>query len=288
MRDVAAPLYRFFLSDAQTAAREGDTARMLECLGLALDFAPDEQKERVLLAAADLAPPATSPNGDRMAPPAHEDPAQALVVRIAGTGGGAAPLRRITWEPRSPAVPAASSQAGSWQSGVGDAAAPVRARARPSTWFVTAAAAGALLLTGAARFDWSHVALLDAVRGDPIHRAERALAAGNADLALHVLEPLGEDATARAWLVRSSAYIARADTAAAVDALATAATRDQEGGCWALSAGDRLGRIGKTNHAADAYLYAVTSARTPAELERIAEMQERAGHSARARRIRAR
>lgn len=261
---------------------------MLECLGLALDFAPDEQKERVLLVAADLAPPASSAAGDRMAPPAHEEPAPALVVRIAETGGGAAPLRRITWEPRLPAVSAASSQAGSWQSGAGAAAAPVRARARTGAWFVTAVAAGALLLTGAARFGWPHAALLDALRGDPIERAERALAAGDAELALQVLKPLGEAAPARAWLIRGSAYIGQADSASAIRALESAAARDLDGGEWALAAGDQLVRLGAHRQAAEAYLYAVTPARTTAELGRIAAAQERAGYHERAGRIRSR
>ena len=64
--------------------------------------------------------------------------------------------------------------------------------------------------------------------------------------------------------------------------------RDVDGGRWALEAGDRLGRLGAVPQAADAYLYAVTPSRTDAELDRIARMQERAGHTDRARRVRQR
>lgn len=50
---------------------------------------------------------------------------------------------------------------------------------------------------------------------------------------------------------------------------------------WALNR-----KVCRGSAAADAYLYAVTSSRTNAELERIARMQELAGHEHRARRVR--
>lgn len=66
-------------------------------------------------------------------------------------------------------------------------------------------------------------------------------------------------------------------TAAAIRALSAAATRDSEVGAAALEAGDRLVRLGAVRQAADAYLYAVTPARSTEEVERIARTQERAG-----------
>jgi hypothetical protein len=280
VRDVAAPLYRFFLADAQAAVRDGDTERMLECLALALDFAPESQRERVLLAAGELVPAASAYPG---APP-RAAPAQPLVVEIAPVSQR--PLSRISWEDRAvPSAPAFVLPASP------PAAQPATLGVRGGRGVgrllvVLAVLAG--LAASAVRLGWIPAVAEDALRGDRTERAAHLLAGGDAAGALEVLDPLGADAPARAWLVRGAAYEALADTAAAVAALGTAAGRDADGGRWALEAGDRLARLGATSAAADAYLYAVTPDRTRAELDRIAAMQERAGHPDRARRVRAR
>lgn len=285
MRDVAAPLYRFFLADAQAAARSGDTGRVLECVGLALDFAPDSQRERVLLAAAELVPPAVSPAGPGVGAAPAPRVMPALVVELARGGEAPRAQGRIAWEARVPrAAPVTEYLA---------LAEPVAAPPRGSTSHRLRAGlilVGVLVaLAGAAvRLGWIPAGTADVLRGGPAARAARALEAGDAGGALRLLEPLGVEAPAQVWLLRGAAYEALADTSAAVAALAMAAARDADGGRWALEAGDRLGQLGAVAQAADAYLYAVTPLRADAELDRIARMQERAGHADRARRVRRR
>ena len=167
-------------------------------------------------------------------------------------------------------------------------AAPSRSGPRGLRWLAVVVAVLAALTAAGLRFGWVPAGAADALRGDPVERAALALEAGEAGAALQLLEPLGEEAPARVWLVRAAAHEALADTAAAVAALGTAAARDAEGGRWALEAGDRLGKLGAIPQAADAYLYAATPSRSDAELDRIARMQERAGHVDRARRVRQR
>jgi hypothetical protein len=277
VRDVTAPLYRFFLADAQAAARAGDAERVLECLGLALDFAPDSQRERVLLAAGELVPPALGAGARGTAR------AQPLVVQLAPHGVAPRPQGRIAWEDRgAPPAPREEYRIPS-ASLVAPRSAPRGLRRLAVTGGVLAALAAAAL-----RFGWVPAGAADTLRGDPVEHAALALEAGDVGAALQILEPLGEEAPARVWLVRAAAHEALADTPAAVAALGTAAARDAEGGRWALEAGVRLGKLGAVAQAADAYLYAVTPLRTDAELERIARMQERAGYPARARRVRRR
>lgn len=283
MRDVAAPLYRFFLADAQAAARAGDTERVLECLGLALDFAPDSQRERVLLAAGELVPPASGASAPGAPGPRGAAPAQPLVVQLAPTGAGPRPNGRIAWEdrvapptPREYRIPPAPLAA--------QLASP-RSAARVLRRVVVAASVLAALTAAGLCFGWVPAGAADAFRGDPVERATLALEAGDPGVALEILEPLGGEAPARVWMVRAAAHEALADTSAAVAALAAAAARDAEGGRWALEAGDRLAKLGAVSQAADAYLYAVTPSRTSAELDRIARMQERAGYADRARRV---
>lgn len=287
MRDVAAPLYRFFLADAQAAARAGDAGRVLECLGLALDFAPDSQRERVLLAAGELVPPAVGAGVSGATGPRSTAPAQALVVQLAPDGVVSRPQGRIAWEDRV-AAPAPREEYRVPPKSLAAGAAAPRSPRRGLRRLAVVVGVPAALAAAALRFGWVPAGATDALRGDPVERAALALEAGDAGAALQILEPLGEEAPARVWLVRAAAHEALADTSAAVAALATVAARDADGGRWALEAGDRLGRLGAVSHAADAYLYAVTPSRTSAELERIAQMQERAGHADRARRVRQR
>ena len=287
MRDVAAPLYRFFLADAQAASRAGDTERVLECLGLALDFAPESQRERVLLAAAELVPPAVGAGVPGAGGPGSAAPAQPLVVQLASAASAARPQGRIAWEDRV-APPAPREEYWMPPAPLATRAASPRSTARGLRRLAVAAGVLAALTAAALRFGWVPAGTADALRADPIERAALALEAGNAGVALQLLAPLGEEAPAPAWLVRAAAHEALADTPAAVAALGAAAARDADGGRWALEAGDRLGRLGAVSQAADAYLYAVTPSRTSAELERIARMQERAGHADRARRVRQR
>lgn len=287
MRDVAAPLYRFFLADAQAAARAGETGRALECLGLALDFVPESQRERVLLAAAELAPPVLSGAGPSAAGLSRASgPSPAFVVEISPGRPAVRAAGRIAWEDR-PALPAPPAE----YPAPADLVAPVRAAAaqspaRPLRRLVFLAGVLAALTAAAVRLGWAPADAADALGGGPAERAARALEAGDPGGALRLIEPLGAEAPARVWLLRGSAYEALADTSAAVAALATAAVRDADGGRWALEAGDRLERLGAVAQAADAYLYAVTPARTDGELERIARMQDRAGYADRARRVR--
>jgi hypothetical protein len=288
VRDVAAPLYRFFLADAQAAARAGETGHALECLGLALDFVPESQRERVLLAAAELAPPISSGVGAAGAGPARGSGlSPALVVEIAPIRPGVRAAGRIAWEDR-PALPAPSAEYPPPADLVPPArAALARSSARPLRRLVFLVGVLAALAAAALRLGWAPAGAAEAaLGGGPAERAARALAAGDAGGALRLLGPLGGEAPARVWLLRGAAYEALADTPAAVAALATAAARDADGGRSALEAGDRLGRLGAVAQAADAYLYAVTPARTEGELERIARMQERAGFLDRARRVR--
>lgn len=287
MRDVAAPLYRFFLADAQAAARAGETERVLECLGLALDFAPESQRERVLLAAAELVPPAVGAGVPGAAGPGSAAPAQPVVVQLASAASAPRPQGRIAWEERV-APPAPREEYRMPSAPLATRAAAPRSAARGLRRLAVAAGVLAALTAAGLRFGWVPAGAADALRGDPVERATLALEAGDAGVALQLLDPLGEEAPARAWLLRAAAYEALADTPAAVTALGTAAARDVDGGRWALEAGDRLGRLGAVPQAADAYLYAVTPSRTDAELDRIARMQERAGHADRARRVRQR
>ena len=285
MRDVAAPLYRFFLADAQAAARAGDTERVLEYLGLALDFAPESQTERVLLAAAELVPPTVSAAGPGVgAVPAPRMMPPLVVELVRGRDVPRSP-GRIAWEERVPDAALGSAYLSPAEPVVAAARGSPSHRLRAVTVLVgvLVALAGATL-----RLGWIPAGTADVLRGDPAERAARALEAGDAGGALRLLEPLGAEAPAQAWLLRGAAYEALADTPAAVAALATAAARDADGGRWALEAGDRLGQLGVVAQAADAYLYAVTPLRTDAELDRIARMQERAGHADRARRVRRR
>lgn len=286
MNDVAAPLYRFFLADAQAAARAGDAGRMLECIGLALDFVPESQRERVLLAAAELAPPAAAtPAPSRVAGGPAGGFSPPLVVQIAAGAVAQRPMARLAWEDRvaRPAdavqfVPTPTPPHGSEH-------APRRSRAGVVLAGLLAVAV-ALGVGGAA--GWIPGTATAPLLGDPIERAASAVAAGDPQVALELLEPLGPDAPAAAWLVRASAHVAMSDTAAAVQALAAAAMHDSEGGAAALEAGDRLLRLGAVREAADAYLYAVTPDLSTGEIERIARTQERAGYPERARRVRQR
>lgn len=285
MRDVAAPLYRFFLADAQAAARAGDTERVLECLGLALDFVPESQRERVLLAAGELVPPAVGAGVPGPLAPRSAPPAQPLVVQLAPGGVGPRPQGRIAWEERV-ALPAPREEYRVPPTSLAAKAAAPWSAARGLRRLAVVGGVLAAFAAAALRFGWVPAGAADALRGDPVERAALALEAGDVGAALHILEPLGEEAPARAWLVRAAAHEALADTPAAVAALGKAAVRDVEGGGWALEAGDRLGRLGAVAKAADAYLYAVTPSRTEAELDRIARMQERAGHAERGLRVR--
>lgn len=284
MRDIAAPLYRFFLADAQAAARAGESGRALECLGLALDFVPESQRERVLLAAAELAP-AVPPGAGTAAdkPMRRSGPSPALVVEVASGHTATRSPRRIAWEHRPPApaspvdyqIPVdfpASTRA----TVAGSSATPRR--------LAFLAGVLAVMAVAASRLGWTPAA--GVLGADPATRAARALQSGDAGRALRVLEPLGGEVPAPVWLLRGSAYEALADTPAAVTAWTAAAASDVDGGKLALEAGDRLERLGALSQAADAYLYAVTADRTDGELERIARVQERAGHVDRARRIR--
>lgn len=273
MNDVAAPLYRFFLTDAQSAAREGDTARMRECLELALDFVPDGLRERVLFVAAELTAVPGGPNG--VSPPV---PAAEVVVRLAA--GPSAVLRalpprggRIVWEGQDAPPPTSFT-----------AVVPPPARRPRRTWAALAACAGlAAMVLVASGVLPSRVPAQDAGA-----RASRALERGDPRLALEVLAVEGEEPAPSVWLLRARAHEALGDTAAAVHALAAAAARDSDGGGVALKASSELARLEALQEAADASLYAVTPARTPAELEAIATLQERAGHRERARRVRQR
>jgi hypothetical protein len=286
VRDVAAPLYRFFLADAQTAARAGETERVLECVGLALDFAPESQRERVLLAAAELVPAVPGAPGLAVGAARSGALIPPVVVEISAAGPAVRPLSRISWEDRPP-MPAPAADYPAPPPPARDPGARARGRgARRVAGML--AAVGLLAAFGATAIPpgWVPAGVEDVVGGDRTDRAARALEGGDAAGALRILETLGTDAPARAWLLRAQAHEALADTAAAVAALGTAAARDADDGRWALEAGDRLARLGAVSDAADAYLYAVTPLRSAAELERIARMQERAGHADRARRVR--
>lgn len=271
MRDVVAPLYRFFLADAQEASRAGDTERMSECLALALDFAPEGLQERVLLAAAELLPPAGSPHAP--------SPAATFVVAIAEGELNGLPTRRIAWEPRPMLGGEPTRFAESVESG--------RPVSRTIIRRTPALLMGALLVVGAAAAgpQWVPDAPLPLL-GDPEERAERSLAAQDYHGALRLLAPVGEDAPASTWLLRAAAHEALAQDSLAVAALSEAARRDVDGGEIALLAGDRLIRLGADSSAADAYLFAVTPDRTDDELDRIARVQVRAGFVERASRVR--
>jgi hypothetical protein len=284
VNDVAAPLYRFFLADAQAAARAGDAGRMLECIGLALDFVPESQRERVLLAAAELAPPAAAtPAPSRVAGAPAGGLSPPLVVQIAAGAVAQRPMARLAWEDRvarppdavqfavTPSLPHASEHAPH----------------RPRAGLVLAGLLAVVVAVGVGgAAGWLPGIDTAALLGDPVERAASAVAAGDPQAALELLEALGPDAPAAAWLVRASAYVAMADTSAAVQALAAAAMHDSEGGAAALLAGDRLFHLGAVRQAADAYLYAVTPDRSTEEIDRIAQTQERAGYPERARRVR--
>lgn len=286
MNDVAAPLYRFFLADAQAAARAGDAGRMLECIGLALDFVPESQRERVLLAAAELAPPAAAtPAPSRVSGGPAGGVSPPLVVQIAAGAVAQRPMARLAWEDRV-TRPADAVQFGPTPTpphGSGHAPRRPRAGLALAGLLAVAAAVGA---GGAA--GWLPGTATAPLLGDPVERAASAVAAGDPQVALMLLEPLGPDASAAAWLVRASAHVALSDTSAAVQALAAAAMHDSEGGAAALEAGDRLFRLGAVRQAADAYLYAVTPDRSTHEIERIARTQEQAGYPDRAQRVRQR
>lgn len=271
MRDVVAPLYRFFLADAQEASRTGDTERRNECLALALDFAPEGQQERVLLAAAELLPPAGSP-------PAPS-PAAPFALAIAAGELSGLPARRIAWEPRS--------MLGGEPTRFAASVVPGPSVRRTITRRTPALLMGVLLLAGAAAA--GPRLLPDAplpLLGDREERAERLLAAGDYHGALRLLAPLGEDASASTWVLRAAAHEALAQDSLAVAALSEAARRDVDGGAIALLAGDRLIRLGADSSAADAYLFAVTPDRTEEELDRIARVQVRVGFAERASRVR--
>ena len=286
MNDVAAPLYRFFLADAQAAARAGDAGRMLECIGLALDFVPESQRERVLLAAAELAPPAAAtPVLSRVAGGPAGGFSPPLVVQIAAGAVAQRPMARLAWEDRVTCPPDAVQfvAAPMLPHGSGHTPRPSRAGVVLAGLLAMAVALG---VGGAA--GWLPGTDTAPLLGDPVERAASAVAAGDPQVALELLEPLGPDAPAAAWLVRASAHVAMSDTSAAVQALAAAAMHDSEGGAAALEAGDRLIHLGAVREAADAYLYAVTPKRSIEEIERIARTQERAGYPERARRVRQR
>jgi hypothetical protein len=281
VNDVAAPLFRFFLADAQAAARAGDSARVQECIGLALDFVPESQRERVLLAAADLAPPpawAAAVPGVAVAGPRDAD----IVVQVA-PGAVNRPVARISWEHRAPSA----SPAGVYAPVPPPAPEQVAPRRRAGRRVVLVGLA-VLAIGGGALVRWGPGPATAVVLGDPLSRAGGTLESGDPRGALALLDGLGDGAPASVWLVRGAAYEALADTGAAIRALGVAATRDAEGGAAALQAGDRLLGLGAVREAADAYLYAATPARTPSEVERIARAQERAGYPERARRVRQR
>jgi hypothetical protein len=281
VNDVAAPLYRFFLADAQAAARAGDAGRMLECIGLALDFVPESQRERVLLAANELAPPAAATALPRVAGAPAGGFSPPLVVQIAAGAVAQRPMARLAWEDRVARPPDAVQLAVTPSLPHDSEHAPHRSRAG----LVLAGLLAVVVAVGGAA-GWLPGADTAALLGDPVERAASAVAAGDPQAALKLLEPLGPDAPATAWLVRASAHVAMSDTSAAVQALAAAAMHDSEGGAAALEAGDRLFRLGAVRQAADAYLYAVTPDRSTEEIDRIARTQERAGYPERARRVR--
>ncbi|HEU4883479.1 MAG TPA: hypothetical protein VFT45_14560, partial [Longimicrobium sp.] len=284
MNDVAAPLYRFFLADAQAAARAGDVGRMLECIGLALDFVPESQRERVLLAAAELAPPAAAtPALSRVAGAPAGGVSPPLVVQIAAGAAAQRPMARLAWEDRATRPPDAVQFVTTPTSPDASGHAPRRSRAGLVVAGLLALAVLGVGVGGAA--GWLPGTATAPLLGDPVERAASAVAAGDSKVALELLEPLGPDAPAAAWLVRASAHVAMSDTSAAVQALAAAAMHDAEGGGAALEAGDRLLRLGAVREAADAYLYAVTPERSTGEIERIARTQEQAGYPERARRV---
>jgi hypothetical protein len=275
VNEVAAPLFRFFLTDAQTAAREGDRDRMHECLEMALDFVPEGQRERVLLAASELLP---APAGRVPASPASQRP---VVVKVAAAPA-ARPAVRIAWENQIPPAPAFAP--------AGPPAELVPARAGTRRWLAFAAAAllAAAGLAGAAASGAIPGIGLPVAAGDATARAAGALRDGDAARALDVLAPFGAGAPAAVWLLRGEAHVLLDDTASAVEALMSAASRDSDGGRVALQAGAALARMGAVQEAADASLYAVTPERSLEELERVAVLQERAGHPERARRVRQR
>ena len=267
MNDVAAPLFRFFLTDAQTAAREGDRARMHECLALALDFAPEGQRERVLLAASELLPAVGAG-----APPSPIA-ARPLVVKLAEPSTVRRP-GRIAWEDQVPAAPTFSLPS--------QPAETPADRLRGRRWVSLAAA----VAVGATASTLATGLGLSVPRRDASARAASAVRGGDGARALNVLAPLGAGAPAGVWLLRGQAHAALGDTSTAVQALVMAAARDSDGGHVALEAAGALARFGAVQEAADASLYAVTPERSAAELEGVAVLQERAGHVERARRVR--
>jgi len=269
-------LYRFFLADARTAAREGNAKLAMECLEMALDFAPDSQRERVLLVAAEIAPASeTVTRGLRLAAGQAVAP---FTIAIGEVGSA----RRISWEDRAAVVEPA--QADTDRPLVAPTVRTPRWHRRRSVFFALAALASVAALAVRARV--LPPGAVEALGLNQVEAARRAAAAGQPGEALRLLDGMGADAPSSAWLVRARALELRNDTAGAVRALVAAASADVGGGSDAMFAGDELVRLRAIEAAADAYLYAVTPQRTSEEIERIARTQVRAGHADRARRVR--
>jgi hypothetical protein len=282
VKDVAAPLYRIFLADAHAAARAGEPERVLECIGLALDFVPDTQRERVLLAAADLVPSVSTAPRDASGGTAT---VPAFVLRVSEEGPGQRESR-IAWEERLAQVVLPRGQ-GAFQLPPLRTTRRSTSRVRRIVVGLIIAAAG-ITATASARFDALQGRAATLISHDPVEGARAAIRRGDASEALRLLAPLGADVRPEVWLLRASAYEAQADRAQTVRALTAAASRDGEDGRWAMAAADQLARIGALSDAADAYLYAVTPSRTEGEMERIAHAQELAGYPDRAARVRRR
>lgn len=296
MRDIAAPLYRFFLADAQAAARRGDEVRMLECLGLALDFVPEEHRERVLMVSAQLLP---VPAGSTM------DGQDGGVDAVLGSGrdrsapsgavivlGEMPQLERLAWEvPVHPggamAAPPASLPI------IAPAVDPRRPRAeqtRSPRWVRLAAGVALAVVVALLGVRAGSGSLPEPIArvvggGDPVRLAREALVDGRPEDALALLSAAATKPGSSIYCLRAEASLALGDTAAAERAWTQAAVLDADDGRYALEAGDRLVEIGSVPLAAEAYLYAVNPARSGEELRRIAQVQRRAGYVDRARRV---
>jgi hypothetical protein len=283
VKDVAAPLYLIFLADAHAAARAGEPERVLECIGLALDFVPETQRERVLLAAADLVPAVGTAAPHRSAGTATVPP---FVLRVSQEAR--APREpRIKWEPRPPEPVRPTGPGASFVPLDGTLQRKRSGLRRVAAVAVLLVVVG-LALAARVRNDVPGDRILAIMGRDPIAGAREAIRRGDAEEALRLVAPRGDDASTEVWFLRASAYEVQADRANALHALTVAAARDGGDGRWAMAAGDRLVKMGAVSEAADAYLYAVTPSRSAAEIERIARVQELAGHSDRARRVRGR
>lgn len=294
--DVSAPLYRFFLADAQTAVRAGDLDRALECLGLALDFVPDVHRERALLEASTFLPGVGVQAG--VGATAPREPVATAIEII----DDLPPLERMTWEPVSLGAPSLTATPVTYGpaapagvpagSGVPAKSSPAPARSKGRVGITLAVAALAAAACSVVMMRSGRMAapgfVPSVLVGTPVERARAALARGDGDAALARLDALGSDlGDGEAYLVRGEAEMVLLDSAGAVRSFLEAAKRDPGDGALALRAGDRLMEMGRDTIAADAYLHAASPERSREETERIAMAQERVGYASRARRIRA-